>query len=146
LHKAAELYRKVHIAVREGWIKSCHDISDGGTLVSIAESVIGSGLGADISLTALKQAATACDGSAHEDVHDRNDFAFFAEGPARLVVSVQPELREDWEAMWAGFTCVCIGEVVQQDSLTVTDDAAQVVVTATLKDMVAAWKTPLPFD
>jgi phosphoribosylformylglycinamidine synthase len=146
LSKAAELYRKVHTAVREGWIKSCHDISDGGTLVSIAESVIGSGLGADISLSALKHAATACDGTSHSDVCERVDFALFAEGPARLVVSVQPELRQEWEAMWTGFTCVCIGEVVQQDSLTVTDDAAQVVVTATLKEMVAAWKTPLPFD
>jgi phosphoribosylformylglycinamidine synthase subunit PurSL len=144
--QAAELYRRIHSAVNEGWIKSCHDVSDGGTIVAVAESVIGSGLGAELKLSALKQSASVCNGHIDQDLLDRMDFALFAEGPARLIVSVQPELRDDWEAMWQGFHCVCIGEVVQQDSLTVTDDNGEPILQLGLSEMVASWKTPLPFD
>jgi phosphoribosylformylglycinamidine synthase II len=146
LNHAADLYRRVHAAVKDGWIKSCHDVSDGGTLVAVAESVIGSGLGADIKLSALKQASVVCAKPGNEAITDRIDFAFFAEGPARLIVSVQPELRGEWEAMWGGFHCLCIGEVVQQDAVTVRDDSGEIVLAASMNDMVASWKTPLPFD
>lgn len=144
LQMAVELYRRIHIAVKDGWIKSCHDVSEGGTLVALAESIIGSGLGADVKLSALKHAATACNTA--RAYSERTDFALFAEGPARLIVSIQPELREDWETMWSGYHCIRIGEVVQQDSVTVRDDAGEIVLAASMSEMVTAWKSPLPFD
>jgi phosphoribosylformylglycinamidine synthase len=149
LSRAAEMYKKIHSVVKDGWVKSCHDVSDGGTAVALAESVIGSGLGADIKYSALKHASLSYTPTHVNDqsLLGREDFCLFAEGPARLIVSVQPELRQEWENMWTGgYSCTLIGEVVQQDSLTVRHDNGDVVLSASLTEMCHAWKTPLPFD
>ncbi|UCC93914.1 MAG: phosphoribosylformylglycinamidine synthase II, partial [Thermoplasmata archaeon] len=39
-------------AVEKGWLESCHDISDGGLAVALAEMCIGGRLGADVDLAA----------------------------------------------------------------------------------------------
>jgi phosphoribosylformylglycinamidine synthase len=149
LERARELYKRMHDAISRGWVKSCHDVSDGGIAVTLAECAIGSGLGAQVSMEALAEAAKVYRpsdvGSAAQRLQDR-DFALFAEGPARLVVTVQPELRQEFETLWSGFACLAIGEVVQQDGLTITERGGTEILRAGQSELVAAWKTPLPFD
>lgn len=142
LQAAAKVYQLMHSVVKDGWVKSCHDVSDGGTAVAIAESIIGSGLGVDVNLFALRAAASG----APQELLERPDFVLFAEGPARLIVSVQPELRQEWEALWPEHNCVLVGEVVQHDALTVRDEAGNAVLSVNCKDLGNAWKTLLPFD
>jgi len=151
LSRAAEMYRLLFSVVRTGWVKTCHDVSDGGTIVALAESVIGSGLGADIKMSALLAAAHAYApepvGKDNAKLVERKDFCLFAEGPARLIVSVQPELRHEWENLWTGgFSCTLIGEVVQQDALIVRSDKGEIILSASCDELCGAWKTPLPFD
>lgn len=147
--RAAEMYRKLHEIIKMGWVKSCHDVSDGGTAVAIAESVIGSGLGADIEMSALQRAGQAFfDAAQPHDLLSRTDFYLFAEGPGRLIVTIPPELREEWENMWTGQSCTLIGEVVQSESLTIRNDGgeADAVISVQCRDLVLSWKAPLPFD
>lgn len=149
LVRAADLYRKLYAAVKLGWIKSCHDVSDGGTAVSLAESVIGSGLGAEVKLSALRQAAQPYAPShvgQNVQVLSRLDYVLFAEGPARVIVSIQPELQQEWEKMFATFSCTLVGEVVQNDALRIIEDDGQPVLNAKCAELCSAWKTPLPFD
>jgi phosphoribosylformylglycinamidine synthase len=65
-------YRGLHQAIRRGLVQSCHDVSEGGLAVAIAEMCIASGLGADI------------DSLPHDDVTT----ALFSESAGRLVVEV----------------------------------------------------------
>lgn len=149
LKKSAELYRRMHTAITSGWVKSCHDISEGGLAVALAECVIGSGLGADIHMNVVRDTALVYSPShvgPNAQMLTRDDFALFAEGPARLIVTIQPELREEWEHLWSGFSCNMIGEVVQNDALTFKNDDGSTVLSTSAQEMAAAWKTPLPFD
>src|SRR5690606_13319177 len=67
-------YRQLHRAMREGLVRACHDVSEGGLAVALAEMCIGGRLGADISELPHAQLATA----------------LFAESQSRLVVEVAP--------------------------------------------------------
>ncbi len=52
-------YRRFHRAARRGLVASCHDLSDGGLWVALAESALGGGLGADVSLDAVPRGPAA---------------------------------------------------------------------------------------
>ena len=148
LRRAAEMYKRMHEAIMCGWVKSCHDVSDGGLAVTLAESVIGSGLGVDVEMSSIRESAAAYSPThvgEQTDILGRDDFALFGEGPARLVITIQAELRQDWEQLLEGFSCVQIGQVVQSESLTVKA-GENILFSATLNELVSAWKTQLPFD
>jgi phosphoribosylformylglycinamidine synthase len=82
-----ELERKVQKAcrygIRQGWVKSAHDCAEGGLAVALAESCIGSQLGAEIELA--------------DDRTQRLDEMLFGESASRIVVSVNPQAKESWE-------------------------------------------------
>ena len=69
-------------AIAQGLVASAHDLSDGGLAVAAAECCMAAGLGAALELPA---------GSA------RTDRLLFAEGGARILVSVPADLVEAWK-------------------------------------------------
>lgn len=81
-----DLERKVQAVCREGirngWIRSAHDSAEGGLAIALAESCIGAQKGATIQLPATP---------------DRIDHVLFAEGGARIIVSIAAEQQANWE-------------------------------------------------
>ncbi|MFM7236486.1 MAG: phosphoribosylformylglycinamidine synthase subunit PurL [Cyanobium sp.] len=71
-------------AIHADLVASAHDLSDGGLAVALAESCIASGLGAQITLPLSAE---------------RWDRLLFAEGGARVLVSVPPEREMAWQAL-----------------------------------------------
>ena len=82
-----ELEKRVQAAcrhgIRQGWVRSAHDCSEGGLAVALAEACLSGGRGATLSLAP---------GSL------RWDQALFGEGSSRILVSVDPAQRSAWEA------------------------------------------------
>ncbi|MEM1252211.1 MAG: phosphoribosylformylglycinamidine synthase subunit PurL [Cyanobacteria bacterium P01_H01_bin.21] len=68
--------------IRQGWITAAHDCAEGGIAIALAESAIGSNLGATITLPETKQ---------------RYDTLLFGEGGARIIVTVAPAHQSIWE-------------------------------------------------
>jgi phosphoribosylformylglycinamidine synthase len=69
--------------IRQGWVKSAHDCSEGGLAVALAESAIAGQTGAKIDLGEVSQ---------------RWDTVLFGEGGARILVSILPSHQADVEA------------------------------------------------
>ncbi len=86
-------YRKLHRAIRLGLVASCHDLSDGGLWVALAESCLGGSLGAGISLDQIPVAR----GVGREPAR-----LLFCETPSRFLVSVPAGRRRAWERAMAG--------------------------------------------
>ncbi|MGC6482969.1 MAG: phosphoribosylformylglycinamidine synthase subunit PurL [Synechococcus sp.] len=82
----ARVQAMVRDAIDQGLLASAHDCSDGGLAVALAESSLASGRGADIRLGASKA---------------RLERRLFAEGGARIVVSVKAERLADWQTLLA---------------------------------------------
>ncbi len=72
---APSRYRRLHMAIREGLVDACHDVSEGGLAVALAEMAIAGGLGANIDMPPHPDPATA----------------WFSESCGRLVVEVHPD-------------------------------------------------------
>jgi phosphoribosylformylglycinamidine synthase len=100
-------------AIAAGLVASAHDLSDGGLAVALAECCIASGLGAHIELPAADL---------------RPDRLLFAEGGARVLVSVPPAATAAWqEALDRAVPAVparCLGVVEAGTSLTLAQAGA----------------------
>lgn len=130
------LERRVQTAcrtgIRSGWLRSAHDSAEGGWAVALAESCICGNFGADIHLP-----ATLAKGS------QRWDELLFAEGGGRIVVSVDPEKIDPWEAYlteklannWQKLGTVgAIG-----GDLRIFTDVNQPLIALTIKEMSERW-------
>ena len=99
LHVEKALQDALLAAIRKGWIRSAHDISDGGLATTLAESCLFGGKGATVDLTTL--------GGANREV-------LFSEAQSGVVISVvaerQAALFEHFNA--AGVQIHSIGTVV----------------------------------
>ena len=94
-------------AIGANLVNSAHDLSDGGLAVAVAECCMASGLGARLELPASG---------------DRLDRLLFAEGGARILVSVAPAQAQRWQAALAAAAVPAqpIGTVTALASLTIS--------------------------
>jgi phosphoribosylformylglycinamidine synthase II len=92
--------RKVQSAcrygIRQGWVKSAHDCAEGGLAVALAECCISGDRGAEVRVERGSRESGV--GSQENTVSFRWDSLLFAEGGARILVSVPPDRVADWEA------------------------------------------------
>ncbi len=125
-------YRALNQAQRAGLIASCHDLSDGGLAVALAEKAFAGGFGIKAS---LKQVLAV--GSLREDK------ILFSESQSRLLVTVKPADQRAFEALLAGQSCSLIGKVTVQPELLVTGLQDQVLLSTPIDQLKAAWQAPL---
>ncbi|MEH1767999.1 MAG: phosphoribosylformylglycinamidine synthase subunit PurL [Nostoc sp.] len=87
--------------IRNGWVRSAHDSAEGGVAIAIAESCLAGNLGAQINLeiapTQLNHSSCSTWGDPKTAL-PRLDEVLFAEGGARILVSVASAQQEIWES------------------------------------------------
>ncbi len=88
---AKRLYAALHRAITAGLVASCHDCSDGGLGITLAETAFAGGLGMEVDLRQVPR----------RDL-DRDDYVLFSETASRFVVTVAPDKREAFEAIITG--------------------------------------------
>lgn len=118
------LQQTVLQAIRDGRVRSAHDLSDGGLAVALAESCITGQLGAEIDL--------------NTDL--RADIALFSESQSRVLLSVAAEEAEAL-CKWIqeqGVPCAVIGRV-STDTLRVKVNGT-VVMEEQVKELERIWK------
>jgi phosphoribosylformylglycinamidine synthase len=130
--KAKRLYQALSSAMEKGLVASCHDCSDGGLGVALAEVAFAGGLGMEADLRKVPAPGV-----------DRNDTLLFSESPSRFVVTVRPENQKAFEDCLKGNTFAQAGRVVSTKDLTITGLQGAVVVRADIDELKEAWKKPL---
>jgi len=128
---AKKLYIALEKAIREGIVASCHDCSDGGLGVALAESAFSGDLGMTIELTKVPV----------ENIR-RADTILFSESQSRFVVTVAPEKVERFEEIMKGNVFADIGAVTAQQNFTVMD-GEKVVLSAGIEELKEAWQGTL---
>jgi phosphoribosylformylglycinamidine synthase len=129
---AKALYEALHRAMMAGLVASCHDCSDGGLGVALAETAFAGDLGLEVNLRAVPAEGVA-----------RNDELLFAESQSRFVVTVRPAHREAFEAALAGSACAQIGQVIPEGVLRVDGIGGKRIIEADCAALKAAWQKPL---
>ncbi|MDD5308924.1 MAG: AIR synthase-related protein, partial [Deltaproteobacteria bacterium] len=126
-------YRWLHRAMTAGLVASCHDVSDGGLGVALAETAFAGGLGLDVDLR-----EAPCEGV------DRDDFLLYSETPGRFVVTVATASARAFETLMDG-AARRVGSVTADERLVITGMKGDVIVDAAIADLKEAWRKPLRF-
>ncbi|MCS6865453.1 MAG: AIR synthase-related protein, partial [Gemmataceae bacterium] len=125
---APKIFRAVHAAIIQGLVRACHDLSEGGLAVAIAEMAFAGGIGADL---------TALPGSLSDEAK------FFSESPTRFLVEVKPEHAAAFEACCAGVPVVGVGRTVAEPRLRMAGSDGQWQIWVKLATLKEAWQKPL---
>ncbi len=133
--KSLKRYRAYHEALKRGVVASCHDLSDGGLAVAMAETAFAGGFGLSVDLGRVLFTGVPCD--------RRDEVLLFSETASRHLVTVRPENREIFEDLMSGNCFSIIGMVVEDKTLTVTGLNGSIVLNGELADLKEAWQSPL---
>jgi phosphoribosylformylglycinamidine synthase len=126
---APRVFRKVHEAIAGGLVRACHDCSEGGLAVAVAEMAFAGGVGADV--TGLSAA----------DVSD--PALLFGESTTRFVIEVRPERAAAFEACLGGVPLLRLGKTVREPRLRIADRNGEWAVWAPLGQLKEEWQRPL---
>jgi phosphoribosylformylglycinamidine synthase len=158
LATAEKLYRGVSRAISGRILRSCHDCSDGGLAVALAESCLGGRVGLKAALDGLPGAW-----SAGHDGHDGHGGAMpvgqpgktatdldsglaaralFSESGGRFVVSIRQEDRERFEETMSGLPFRLIGQTIEEPDFSLSLGGKTVIQT-TLDGIRKAFMTPI---
>lgn len=132
LKENEERYRRIHTAIDRGLVASCHDCSDGGLAVALAETAFAGDLGLEIDLGHVPS----------EELH-RNDVLLYAESAGRFVVTVSPRFTEQWEALMADQEMALVGYVTDERQLKVKGVTGGAIIDESIDDLRDAWQRPL---
>jgi len=130
--KAKRTFKAVTSAIDRGLIKSCHDISEGGLAVAVAEMSFAGGLGLEIELKKVSGKELT-----------RNDFVLFSESNSRFIVEVTEADKEDFEDLMKGKVCSLIGKVTKEQKIIIKGLNGKVVIDASLETLRNSWKKTL---
>jgi phosphoribosylformylglycinamidine synthase II len=129
--KAAASYDKLITAIDTGFVRACHDLSDGGLAVSLAEMAFTGGLGLRVNLERVP---------INQEM--RTDYILFSESNSRLLVEVPESKTVDFEITMMGSVYADIGSVISEKRLLVTKNNVKVL-DVSLEALIDSWKTPL---
>jgi len=131
--QAPKTLAAVHNVLRAGLARSCHDLSEGGLAVALAEMAFAGGLGVEASIAGVcPEAGDAVD-------------ALFSESQTRFVLEV-PEEHADrvLSILQAGDApALDIGRVAAEAHVRVTSTTGELLIDSRLADLKASWQSPL---
>jgi phosphoribosylformylglycinamidine synthase len=120
-------------ATAQGLVRACHDCSEGGIGVAVAEMAFAGGLGAEVQLKSVPLG----------EKMERDDFILFSESNTRFIVEVTPENQKKFEEIMKGVTFANIGKVTDSDRLEIYGLKGKKIVNQSLADLKEAWQKPL---
>jgi phosphoribosylformylglycinamidine synthase II len=132
--RAIKIYRIVHQAIRQGLVRACHDISDGGLAVAVTEMCFAGEFGAQIDLFSVPQSGCTTDIE-----------LLFSESASRFIVEVAPDCLSKFTALCSSISAECIGKVAKGDMITFMGLDATTVLSVSRIDAKSAWKSTLNF-
>jgi phosphoribosylformylglycinamidine synthase len=129
--EAQASFKSLTKAIDSGYVKACHDLSEGGLAVAAAEMVIGGEYGLEIDLKKVPAADL-----------NRDDFVLFAESNSRFLVEVPDRQKKSFENLMKGKASE-IGIVTKTRQLMIRGLNGNIVAEANATDLGHSWKETL---
>jgi phosphoribosylformylglycinamidine (FGAM) synthase-like enzyme len=125
---APRIFEKLHQAMQKGLVRSCHDLSEGGLAVAVAEMAFAGGVGADLNLADL----------ALPDVS-----ALFSESPSRFLLEVRRTAVAALKELFENLPLAQIGQTVKESRLRIAGTQGDWIVWTELAQLKSAWQNLL---
>ena len=131
LQQAPKIFNAVHQCIEKGLLRSCHDLSEGGLAVTIAEMAFAGGLGAEIQLASSGVAAT---------------IDLFSESNSRFVIEVSPDNETAVLEVLTAFdlpTPTKLGRVSESGTLEILAADETILISEPIDGLKQCWQAPL---
>ncbi|MFH1148223.1 MAG: AIR synthase-related protein [Pseudomonadota bacterium] len=125
-------YQRLSQAIYKGMVASCHDCSDGGLGIALAETAIAGRLGMETDLSAVPVQGV-----------ERDDFVLFSESQGRFVVTVHPDQEKAFCDLMAGTVMARIGRITEEPLFVCLGRNGRTVISAPVSRLKEAWQKPL---
>ncbi|MEM7125906.1 MAG: phosphoribosylformylglycinamidine synthase subunit PurL [Chloroflexota bacterium] len=126
-------YRAIHQAISQGVVQSCHDLSEGGLAVALAEMALAGRLGVSVNI----QQGSTPDLTATE--------LLFSESNGRLLLEIRPEDVEAFHEVMNQVSVQKLGHVTSELVVEIISDQKPLV-SLSLDQIIQAWKRPITSD
>jgi phosphoribosylformylglycinamidine synthase len=130
--KALMLYAALEGAIKKGLLRSCHDCSDGGLGVALAETSFAGGLGMEVDLAKVPYQG-----------QKRDDCLLFSESQSRFVVTVSPAQGAEFENCLKGNVFASIGKVTDEKRFILKGLSGKVAVDDDISEIKESWQKTL---
>ena len=130
--KALTLYAALEDAIKKGLLRSCHDCSDGGLGVALAETSFAGGLGMEVDLAKVPYQG-----------QKRDDYLLFSESQSRFVVTVSPAQKAEFENCLKGNVFASIGKVTDEKRFNVKGLNKNIAVDDDISEIKESWQKTL---
>ncbi|MBE9512481.1 MAG: phosphoribosylformylglycinamidine synthase subunit PurL [Chloroflexi bacterium] len=132
-HHGKELMDRLSVATAKGLVRACHDLSEGGIGVAVAEMAFAGGLGALVHLKPVPLGEPVA----------RDDFILFSESNSRFLVEVAPESEDEFLEIMKGISLATIGQVTGSGVLEIYGLNGQRILHKSLGELKEAWQKPI---
>ncbi len=127
---APRIFAAVHRAISAGHVRACHDLSEGGLAVAIAEMAFAGGVGADVAKL------PGIPGLSDES-------RLFSESTTRFLIESKPEHAAALAETFAGLPLEKIGTTVAEPRLRIAGSNGEWLIWEKLATLKEAWQKPL---
>jgi phosphoribosylformylglycinamidine synthase len=136
LQAAPQVARKIAEAIAQGLVVSCHDCSEGGIAVALAEMAFAGGLGIEASLLGLPRSPDCW----------RTDAQLFSESNSRYIVEVEPDKYDAFAKLILNLPFGQLGKVKTDPRLTIRAMDGRPVIDADIAALKQAWHKTLDWQ
>jgi phosphoribosylformylglycinamidine synthase len=132
LEAAPTTLAMMHKAIQAGLITSCHDCSEGGIAVAVAEMAFAGDVGASITIDEIptSEKLTVIE-------------TLFSESLTRFIVEVSPESAADFEETMEGVVCAAIGQTDDLNKFRATNNNDESIIDLPLDELSHVHRTSL---
>ncbi len=133
LDSARRIHQTVADSIAKGLVLSCHDLSEGGLGVALAEMAIAGDVGATVTLKTVPRLPEV----------DDDAQLLFAESPSRYLLEVANDRVQEFEPLWMGLPCGLVGMTSDNRQLTVSGLSGQPMFSTSLTQLAMAFRKGL---
>lgn len=120
-------------AISRGIVRACHDCSEGGLGVSLAEMAFAGGYGIKAGLRKVPRQMDVV----------RNDYLLFSESNSRFIVEIEKGKENQFERIMAGTSFGKIGQVTSKKVLDITGIKGKKLINCSINVLKKKWQKPL---
>ncbi|MGD8787056.1 MAG: AIR synthase-related protein, partial [Phycisphaerales bacterium] len=132
LEKAPQIAKRISDAIAQKLVVSCHDCSEGGLAVALAEMALAGGLGIEADLRGLPKSKDC----------SRVDTQLFSESNSRYIVEVEQEKFNAFAKLMLNLPFGQIGKVTEEKTLIIKAENGTAVIEADIDSLKQAWQKP----
>lgn len=131
-------YHALHQAIHAGLVQSCHDMSEGGLAVALAEMALAGGLGVQADI--CSDIPGIRDLPKDQGLSDYDKTCLFSESTGRFIVEVREQDRAAFESLLQPAPIGILGQVSDDNSFVINSRNRVTAISGSVTELERAWR------